>query len=197
MPSITLPSSPGAASAMMRFVSHNNVLRPVFGGEEQVIQRMGSKWAIDVQMPPMVYDTARVWIARLTSGQAQTVLVPVPQPDMVIGNPGAPVVDGGGQGGTFLNLKGFAPGYQVREGQFFSVVSGEDRCLYQAVEARAADAEGKMRLQFNPMLRRWPVNNAVVEMAQPLIEGFVQTAQQWSIDTARHVGLEFSVVERV
>lgn len=201
MPSITLPSTPGAASAAMRFVSKHNTLKSLFGGTNQVIQRMGSKWAIDIRMPPMTYDVARVWIARLTHGAVEPVLVPVPQ-YMAVGEPGAPRVDGSGQAGTFLNLKGFAPGYEMQEGQFFTVVTpggadGPDRCLYQVLEPVTADAAGKMRLHFNPMLRRQAPDNAVVEVAVPVIEGFVQTAQEWSIDTARTVGLQFSVEERV
>ncbi len=97
----------------------------------------------------------------------------MPQPGLDIGNPGAPVVNGSGQAGLALMLRGFAAGYVVREGQFFSIIHGGRRYLHCAESDATANFSGGLILGLYPMLRIKPLDGAVCEFAKPYIEGIV------------------------
>ena len=105
--------------------------------------------------------------------QAKTVgaLFAFPQPGLVIGNPGAPVINAGAQTGSTLQLRGFAPGYTVRNGQFFSIIVNGQRYLHHAAADTTADGSGAMALPIVPMLRVSPGDGNICEFAQPFIEG--------------------------
>ena len=195
---VLLPSDPAPASVEMIMRRFGNDLTPPGGGAAMRIRRLGDRFSQSVRMPPLDYaDQARKWIARLLRGANETVLMPVYQPGLEIGNPGAPRVNGAGQLGMTLNLDGFTPGYLMREGQFFSLVVSGQRFLYSCTADTAANASGAMALPFEPMLRRQPADNDVVEVAQPMIEGFVEGRETtWTVEAAFNVGLDFKIDER-
>lgn len=194
---VRLPSSPPPASAKVRLVSSMNELRPAFGGPVQRMARMGSRFAVDYVLPPMEYEQAMLWIGLLASAEVDTVIMPFPQGRYDTGSPGSPTVDGAGQAGTSLNVRGLTPGTAIGLGQAFTVISGGARYNYIVVEAAEADGDGKATLRFSPMLRYPPSNNDQVLLAEPEIEGFAFSGGlEWSIDTACHVGLEFTVEEK-
>src|SRR3546814_13730708 len=53
---------------------------PVLGGPMQRITRLGSRHAVDVQMPPMDYPDAMAWLQRLKRGKTDPVLMTFLQP---------------------------------------------------------------------------------------------------------------------
>lgn len=194
---VALPSWPLPASTTMRQMVFGNDLTPTMGGPTMRIQHLGSRFSMEVAMPMMSYDDARVWISKFLQAEGDTVLMNVPQPGLDIGNPGSPVVDGAGQLGMFLNVRGLTPGYVLRTGQFFSLVESGQRFLYCLLEDAIADAQGKARIYFWSMMRRQPQDGDVLEIAQPKIEGFAAKGGfEWSIDAAQHTGLEFKIDER-
>ena len=102
---------------------------------------------------------------------------------------------GAGQAGTSLTIDGLPDGYVIRKGQFLSVVSAGQLFLYRA-KASATSVAGTATVSLRTMLRRPPNDNDVVEIAQPMIEGFVRDLGEWAVGVDRMVGLQFTVRER-
>ncbi|HTN39755.1 MAG TPA: hypothetical protein VLZ84_01300, partial [Asticcacaulis sp.] len=131
-------------------------------------------FAADIVMPPMPKATADKWFSKLMQGVRDTVVFDWPLPDAGVGNPGAPLVKGAGQIGTSLIIDGFNALYPVKDGQFFSLIQNGRRYLHMATADVTASAGGQATVSFLPMLRVTPSDNAVVEFAQPKIEGLIQ-----------------------
>lgn len=190
---LTLPTSPAPANMAIAMVSAKNTLTPAFGGAEQELLRKGTRYALTFSMPPMSYIQSMEWDDLMAEGD--TVLMRVFQPGLVIPNPGTPLVKGAGQAGTSLMIDGLPDGYVIRKGQFLSVVSAGQRFLYRA-KASATSVAGTATVPLRTMLRRPPNDNDVVEVAQPMIEGFVRDLGEWAVGVDRLVGLQFTVRER-
>ncbi|WEK56490.1 MAG: hypothetical protein P0Y52_07945 [Candidatus Brevundimonas phytovorans] len=190
---LTLPTDPAPAKMAIGMVSAKNVLSPAMGGAEQELLRKGTRYALTFSMPVMTYVQSMDWDDLMAEGD--TVLMRVFQPGLVIPNPGTPLVKGAGQAGTSLVIDGLPNGYVIRKGQFLSVVSAGQRFLYRA-KASATSVAGTATIPLRTMLRRPPNDNDVVEIAQPMIEGFVRDLGEWAVGIERLVGLQFTVRER-
>lgn len=190
---LTLPTDPAPAKMAIAMVSAKNTLTPANGGAEQELLRKGTRYALTFSMPVMTYVQSMEWDDLMAEGD--TVLMRVFQPGLVIPNPGAPLVKGAGQAGTSLTIDGLPNGYVIRKGQFLSVVSAGQRFLYRA-KASATSVAGTATIPLRTMLRRPPNDNDVVEIAQPMIEGFVRDLGEWAVGVDRLVGLQFTVRER-
>jgi hypothetical protein len=195
---IILPSTPGPVETRFRLVSAANDLNAAFGGPTQRLGRRGSRWSCDVKMPPMVGEDARLWLSRLVRGEANVVAMAIVETGLPAQGPaGNDIrVDGAGQLGSTLAIKGVTPSYQIVEGKWLSVAFNGRAYLYMVTEDVTADAAGEAAVKIAPMLRASPPDNAVVSLNSPVIAGFVTPAGiGWSIDTANHYGLEFTIQE--
>lgn len=190
---LTLPTDPAPAKMAIAMVTAKNTLTPAIGGAEQELLRKGTRYALTFSMPVMTYVQSMDWDDLMAEGD--TVLMRVFQPGLVIPNPGAPQVKGAGQAGTSLTIDGLPNGYVIRKGQFLSVVSVGQRFLYRA-KASVTSVAGTATIPLRTMLRRPPNDNDVVEIAQPMIEGFVRDLGEWAVGVDRLVGLQFTVRER-
>lgn len=191
---LTLPTDPAPSSMSVALVSSKNTLEPAFGDGEQELLRKGSRYALTFQMPPMKYITSMDWDDLMAEGDS--VLMRVFQPGFETGSPGTPRVNGAGQSGMSLVLDGLTPAYVIRKGQFLSVVTSGRRFLYRAKANATANGDGQATVSLRTMLRTPPSDNDVVEIAQPMIEGFVRDLGEWAVGVDRLVGLEFTVRER-
>lgn len=190
---LTLPTDPAPAKMGIAMVTAKNTLTPAIGGAEQELLRKGTRYALTFSMPVMTYVQSMDWDDLMAEGD--TVLMRVFQPGLVIPNPGTPLVKGAGQAGTSLVIDGLPNGYVIRKGQFISVVSAGQRFLYRA-KASATSVAGTATIPLRTMLRRPPNDNDVVEIAQPMIEGFVRDLGEWAVGVDRLVGLQFTLKER-
>lgn len=191
---LTLPTIPAPANMSVGIISAKNELNPAFGGAEQELLRKGTRFALTFMMPPMRYVTSMDWDDLMAEGD--TVLMRVFQPGFDVGTPGTPRVNGAGQAGSSIVLDGLTAGYVVRKGQFLSIVSSGQRFLYRAKANATANGSGQATVLLRTMLRRPPADNDVVEIAQPMIEGFVRDLGEWAVGVDRLVGLKFTVRER-
>jgi len=172
--SILLPQPRLPQTATPKLLDFGADIVPPMGGAAQRLNRIGNRWALDIVYPRLRPEPdGRILMACIRRAKTEGALFPFPQPGLAIGNPGTPMVDGAGQLGSILNLRGFVPGYIVLEGQFFSIIYGGQRYLHAANADTAADGSGKMPLAIHPMLRISPNDGAVCEFAQPYIEGFL------------------------
>ncbi|MFC5373911.1 hypothetical protein ACFPIF_15195 [Brevundimonas faecalis] len=192
----SLPSSPEPRSpftyAVMRL---RNDVTSMIGGNRQRNLRKGDHYVVDFNLPPMAPEEVGPWRKLMTA--ADTLLMRMPQPGFDVGAPGAPQVNGGPQLGSLLRLKGLTPGYKIRQGQFFSIVTADRRWLYAADADATADAAGIVSVPLEVMIRTAHFDGDVVEMADPKIEGLPQVEEDaFTVAEDGHVWLSFSIEER-
>lgn len=193
---ITLPVTPAPRSITPRLVSRRRDLEPTFNGPTSRIRRLGSRWSIDFELPPMPFLTAMEWVAKLTSAEADTVIMAVPQPGFETGAPGSPLVNGGSQLGAAIDLDGFSPAFVATAGQWFNLTVSSRLYLYQVAADQVASADVMADLAISPMIRRSPANNSAADFSTPKIEGFLSGREtSWTVDVARTVGLSFTITE--
>ena len=195
---ILLPTEPIPQSWTPRPLDWGGELVPLLGGEVQRLNRLGDRMAVDVVLSATTDAAqAQAYIARLRRGRREGALLAWPQLNLAIGDPGAVSVDGGGQAGATLAVKGLTPGYRLREGQFFSLVSDGCRYVHAVSAALTVPPSGLATLAIEPMLRVVPSNHDLVELAAPKIEGLVSGLDGgWTIDIAGSVGLAFTLTEQ-
>lgn len=196
MASILLPSSPGPRSAKPSLVSFGTLLVPFLGGPSQRINRLGTRWALMVSMAPMLTEPlGRQWVSALAQASENGAIMAVPQ-DIDVGSPGVPRVSAAVGSGMALPLKGMTAGYQLKEGQFLSIIHGGRRYLHMVTAALTIGAGGTGTAAIYPMLRTALSNNDVVEIAEPMIEGWIDGAFDWSILQSPMVQLpDFTITE--
>lgn len=169
------------------------------GGADQWIERLGTRWALDVQMPRLRPEPdGREFAAALVNASAagDTVLWPWPQPGLAIGNPGSPLVNGASQAGKTLVADGFIAGYVMRAGQFFSLIISGRRYLYQMAADATANGSGGASLPLTTRLRISPPDNAFLDVALPVIEGrLAGDGLQWTQAAYRTDPIAFSIEE--
>ena len=175
-------------------ISTKNTLTPATGGDEQEIRRKGSKYALTYSMPLITYVQSMDWDDIMAEGEM--VVMRVFQPGFDTGAPGSPLVKGANQIGSSILIDGVTPHYVVRKGQFLSILTGGQRFLYRARAEVIADGNGEVTVPLGTLLRRPPSDNAVVEIAQPMIEGFPKDVSNIEVGVDRLVRLQFTVRER-
>lgn len=191
---ILLQALPRTTTYDFREVAAGNVLRPAFGGSNQPLGRKGDHWAWDVTIP--AHDARACGMklfADLIRGKREPVVMAVPDRSPVR-DYGAPVMDGA-VAGNAIPLRGLTPGVTIPV-KWMSLILNGQRFLYLTADAVTADANGKATLPITSLLRRPTVNGAVVELAQPMVEGFVPAGLSASLSTLSALGLQFTIEER-
>lgn len=184
--SIFLPDSPGLKNAKHRLLDWGGRLVPTLGGPVQTLTRLGTRSSVEYTLPSMPSEPdGRIWGMTLRQAKISGVIAPFLQDGLIVGTPGAIVVDGQGQSGTSLRIRGGAPGYVIRFGQAFSIVHGGRRYLYFAAQQIALDTNGKALLPIFPMLRAITSDGDICEFSRPLIEGSLTGNEvAWDVQTA-------------
>jgi hypothetical protein len=185
------------AGCTMRLMDFGGELSPFLGGPVQRIERLGSRFAMDIQLPPMrIEPDGRRMISQLARAKFEGVRVEIPQVDFDTGAPGSTLVDGAVPGGTSLPIKSGTAYYAIKEGQFVTVIHSGRRYVHMAAAQLILDASGEGDLTVHPMLRTPLSNNDVIEIGRPMIEGWISGNEYaWTLDMARTVGLSFTVAE--
>lgn len=195
MAALVLPTDPRPSKMTPRPISSRNEQRPASQGPVNRYMRPGTRWAWDNIMPPMSYVESLEWDDLLS--ESDTVIMDILQPGLDTGTPGSPVVDGGGQVGRTLNLKGLTAGYLFRKGQWISFPVQGQLFAYKVRTAITVGSDGKVALPLLTLLRLPPANNAIVDVAQPRAEGFA-TVDHGSLEVAEDqmVRLKWTLEER-
>lgn len=146
----------------------------VLGGADLPIPRMGERWAADVSTAQFRQDAeSRLLLAALfeaTTADARIALR-VPNRSRPMGS--GIVVDGTGQSGSTLNIRGAYPGTAFSRGDFFSIVHGGLHYVHMVAGAGQviARADGRAAVPIWPMLRFLTADGDVCHFDQPMIEG--------------------------
>lgn len=181
---VDLPSSPGPASSTMVPIDFGGPIPGLLGGATERQNRLGNRWSVMVNMPPLGLDAARAWSADLTLGVQRGVRWKLRQVGLASGPIGAPLVAGGSQMGFALDVDGFIPGASWAKGAFVSLISGGRRYLHKLAAAGFADGSGAGTLNFTEALRVVPADNDVVDFA-PSIEGLLTVEGGMTINEKR------------
>ncbi|RSU59310.1 hypothetical protein BRX36_19275 [Sphingomonas sp. S-NIH.Pt1_0416] len=193
---VELPNWAVPNSASPAFMDFGAVLRPSTGAALLRVDRLGSRYKLTLGFPPFDDpDQGRVIVSRLIRAKRMGLRVEVPllAPQVIEDA----IVDGAGQAGTTLRLRGLFPRRVVREGYWLSVEKADGQhFLHNVAGESIADAAGKVALPLSEMLR-WPfADGARVHLVRPMIEGLVDGNEQaWSISVEKFTHIEFTVEE--
>lgn len=194
---IILPTWPGARRAVPSVLDFGGILQPDSGAETQRQNRLGNRYAVSFEMPPLENATeGRIWVNRLIRGQREGARMEYPLLDFKPGTPGAFVVNGASQAGTSLALRGGTPGYQFKEGQPFNVVIGGYHYLDFIAADVTANGSGQATITLSQMLRKPPADGDALRIVDPVIEGWVVGDQlSWELALNRTIPLSFQIHE--
>lgn len=195
---IDLPSTPAPADAVIQPVDFGAVLTPALGGALQRINRLGNRHQVTFTMPPMYYEPhGRVWAARLVRAQTVGGRMRFFQPGVDVGTPGSPVIDGSGQIGSTISLRGLTAGYKIREGQAFSVVRSGRHYVLVAGQDITANGSGEADVPLTQMIRVLLHDGDVCHFDQPMIEGLLTgDAVSWALRPGKRAeGFSFTITE--
>lgn len=177
------------------------IQRPPLGAKATRIDRKGNRFRALVHWAPMTPDLARVFVSRLLAAKSEGVRIEYPLQGVSQGAPGTPVVDGSGQQGTTLALRGMTPGYAFREGFWLSVVDDTDggdfaAYLHNCRSNAFVAPDGTVSIEIFPPLRVPFGDGATVLVAKPILEGLV-TGDEWSwqVPAGRLVALAVPIEE--
>lgn len=193
-----MPEGVHSSDATVLLRDFGTVLTPFLGGPEQRINRLGTRFALRVTLPPMdTKDEALVIQSRLLRSREDRLQMAWPQPGFDTGYSGAPVVAAGVTSGTTLPLAGLIPGYVVREGQFFSIIHAGRRYVHMFSADATVNSDGTVNAAIWPMLRTPLSVGDVVEIAVPRIEGLVSPGEEisWQISVDRMTSFSFTIAE--
>lgn len=192
--SLTLPTWPGPANATPRLITSRSEMNPAYGGPDQRLNRAGSRYAWDIELPPQTYENAQDWSDIDT--EDQTCILLIPQPGLDTGAPGLSVVDGAGQTGTTLALRGLTANYLIRRNQWLSILTGGQWYSYRAASAVIVAADGTVDVPLRTMIRKAHADADRVDLAEPKVEGFPTPAPDaWAMGPDGLVRLVFSLKE--
>lgn len=195
MAALILPTSPAPREMTPRPISSRNEQRPASSGPVNRYMQPGTRWAWDIELPPMSYVDSLEWDDLLS--EADTVIMKIHQPGLNTGSPGSPLINGAGQVGRTLNLKGLTPGYTFRKGQWISFPVVGQLFAYKVRTATVVGADSTVALPLLTLLRLPPANNAVVSVAEPRAEGFATVdPSSLKVSVDRMVRLRFTLEER-
>lgn len=173
-------------------------LVPPLGGVTQRIDRLGSRHSINASAPPKVIEPdGRLWISRLKRAKREGARIAFPQAGFAVGNPGTPQVASNVAAGSAIPLTGLTPGYVICEGQWLSITHSGRSYLYSVDAQVAANGSGNTTVAITPLLRSQLSAGDVVNLAAPVLEGWLSGDEfGWTLDAAHTVGLQFTVTER-
>lgn len=167
------------------------------GGPSLAIPRLGDRFAVDITTTQLRQDAeSRLLIAALFQATTDDARIRLRQPNRR--SKGFPaVVDGNGQSGRTLNVRGLPGRAAFDQGEFFSIVHSGQRYVYMTAGAVIAGADGRVALPIWPMLRTLTIDASTCEFIAPYIEGqLVGFDKGAGFEKNRTKPLTFSIVER-
>lgn len=191
---ITLPAAPKPNGLRYELLDYGFVQR---GASSVRVNRAGSRWRLEISFPPMMPDTARTFLARLTRAKREGLQIALPLLGVSQGSPGTPVVDGAGQAGAALALRGMTPGYQIKDGFWLTATETNGTAyLHQVAVAATVAGNGKATVQIEPPLRAPFPDGATVQIAAPIVQGFVDgDSLGWDVPLNRMIAPSFVIEE--
>jgi hypothetical protein len=196
---ISMPTTP-SAPATIDFTATDIVALSVspFTGQQQVQDWQQGWLEASVSMPPLAPLHARAWVAFLKGLRGQANVFQLGDPLGVApqgSGAGTPVVNGSGQSGFTLNVRGLTPGAS-------GVLLLDDWLqigyrLYSVVLSQVdADGSGNATINIYPSLRESPADGTAITLNNTKgLWRLKSNARKWSETTARVYGIQFDCRE--
>lgn len=185
MTAVALPTAPYPVQNKISYVDYGGVLTPQWGGPEQRIVRLGSRFQCAFTWLSMGMPFAEAFAAALLTARAtgSTVIAAFPQPKVGAATAGAGAeVNGANQTGLSLVAKLLGTG-TIPAGAFFSFVGPSGRNYLHMVTGATAIVSNAATLPIAPLIRESPAANAALNFVTPQIEGFTQgNSEDWTLD---------------
>lgn len=186
------------SSATPAFIDAGATVRGATNGAGVRVNRLGSHYRAAITMGIGSADQRKRLITDLILAKQEGLRLPYPLQGVNQGYPGAPVVDGAGQAGKTINLRGLTPQYVAEKGFWLTIYAADGQgYLHNASQQCFADNDGKIALKLSEMLRTPFPDGALVELASPTIEGeILGNEQSWQlVRGGRMVGIQFTIEE--
>jgi hypothetical protein len=195
---IPMPAAP-PAPATMDFTALDTVAVSIspFTGQQQVQDWQASFLEASVSMPALTPAQGPAWIAFLMSlrGQANVFQLGDPLSVSPEGSAlGTPLVDGAGQTGYSIALKGWTPSAAgvLLPGDWIQI----GYRIYRTLVAATADGTGRLVLNIWPQLRESPADSAVVILNNTQgLWRLKENSRKWSETASRTYGMSFDIRE--
>jgi hypothetical protein len=196
MTAVTLPTNVLPLVADIRPIDNGVNVRSPFGGKTQRFDRLGSRHAVDYEMPALDADCAAAWIgARLEARAAgSTVRMPYPQLALATLPSLSALVMGAGQSGRLLNVDGLGAGTVVPANRAFHIDVAGRYYLYVTTTQVTANGSGQATLTLDCLLRAIPADNAALNFNAPVIEGWLSSAD-WKADRLQVASFPLTIEE--
>lgn len=190
---IELPDSPAPNGMEPELLDYGFVQR---GASSLRVDRPGSRYRITFSFPPMTPDNSRKFIARLQRAKREGLRIDLPLL-VAQGVPGSPVVDGAGQAGSTIAVRGLTPHYAAKEGYWLTITAVDGTAyLHNVSEPSVADASGEAIFEIEPPLRAPFADGDEIEMGKPFVQGFVDgDSWGWQVPVNKLVALGFTLEE--
>lgn len=163
MTAINMPTEPGFRASRFGLETHTQRFTSEFTNAQQRQLLSGARWKATFTLPKMKREQAAVWQAFLLQlkGGINTFYAYDPDARFPRGAAtGTPLVAGGSQTGSSLNIDGATAGVTnwLRPGDYFSV-NGEYKMVTSAV---TTNGSGAATINFAPALRASPSDNTAI-----------------------------------
>lgn len=195
---VLFPALPKTIEPVWRVIDNNGNLAPITGaGAAQRILRPG-RFSLSAQVPALKADCADSWLAaslaHVTEGGAIRMPIPLTH---TAGLPVGALVDGAGQAGALLAVRGLAAGQVVKPFTPFSFISGGVSYLHRTTAQATADGAGKTALSIGPFMRVSPADGLALNFPAPLIEGDLDAGGlEWTASRLTTIGFSFTITEK-
>lgn len=171
------------------------VQRGALGGA-QTISRLGDRWMIQVETPPMpIEPDGRRWAVLLDQAVREGALLRVRQPGFANAAIGTPVVASATTSGRSVPVAGLVRDTVVLAGQWVSIVVGGRRYLDKVRAQAVAASDGTCALLLVNLLRVALPVGAAIELAAPKIEGSIDGDVGGGWESNRLTSFNFTVTE--
>ena len=202
---LTYPTVKGVAQATVTPRSVVGRTRSPFTGEVQVQVHTGQFWELTVVHPKMKRADSEIFFSfftRLNMGEGTFLfgdpLAGTPQ-GTASASPGTPLVDGGGQTGNDLNIKGAPSGETgwLLEGDYVQIGTGGNARYHKILLDADTDSVGDATLVIWPNLRESPADNTtvVVQNAKGVFRLTGEAPVSWNEELGGFYSFEISIEE--
>lgn len=184
---VTLPQPPRGTVITPHLVRTGGDLVSTLGGPTLRITRVGSRYAADVQLPPLEADCAGLWLGAILEAEALGQTLSLPMPQMVVAARTMTQLWGhGSAGGNIIDMESIVSppvgswlSFYVNGRSYLHFVTGQP---------------SPQQVQVGPLLRADLPNGTALQIATPLLEGFINDTS-WDLEFFRFVGHKFTITE--
>lgn len=196
---LTLPTVPAPNRTAFRLKRMVGYSESFSSGQQQTYEHPYALWECEVSLPPMRRDKAGPWTSFLMEchGRAGTFLLGDWDGRVPRGTARNAQVNGAGQTGNQITLKGMGSGTTLLPGDWIQLGSGGDSRLHMITGGgNSANSGGVAVFQIEPRLKASPPDSATVTLVNA--KGVFRMASNdlgWDSNAVSIYGFTFAAVE--